>query len=44
MIKTFSWLWAQISVIFKAALSPCDTTTVKEARCSVCIYNFTGVA
>jgi len=43
MIKAFSSLWPQISLIFKDAFSPLDATSVKEARHSVCVYNFTGV-
>lgn len=44
MIKAFSCLWPQISLIFKDAFSLHDATSVKVERCSVCIYNFTGVA
>lgn len=40
MIKAFSCLWPQISLIFKDAFSLRVATSVKEARCSVCIYNF----
>lgn len=44
MIKAFSCLWPQISLIFKDAFSLHDATSVKVERRSVCIYNFTGVA
>lgn len=44
MIKAFSCLWPQISLIFKDAFSLHDATSAKVERRSVCIYNFTGVA
>lgn len=43
MIKAFSCLWPQISLIFKDAFSLRDATSAKVVRRSVCTCNFTGV-